>query len=183
MKEQGKAHGGGASPPSPLLPGPGHQRRRLPWPSLLVASVLAAWLLLSSRGGGQLGREPVCGRPASAALTAAPLPAALAPLEAVQSSTASGSGSGAGSSDGDGPCNSGSSSGGGDPWSSELRTPAARQLVPELQQQPARAALHHRWGFSAAAINATGAPATAGLRIPRIIHHGGPLCSWARGSA
>lgn len=175
MKEAGKAYGGGVPPPPPLPPG--HRRPRPWWPGIAVASLLAAWLLLSGRASQPLGPPALQMR-----AQAAPLPAALAPL-------GGGSGSEGGSSSSSG---TGTSTGSGSGTStadcaydssSELRTEVARQLVPELQQSAARAQLFHRWSFNPAALNATGAPLARGLRIPRILHHGALLmqtCLWLR---
>ncbi len=172
MKE-GKAHsgggggggGGGGSPPPP----PGHRRPRPWWPGIAVTSLLAAWLLLSGRAGQPVGRPELQMRASGTATQAAPLPAALAALGGGGSASEHGS-----SSDGSG--SGGSSITTTTSWpydsSSELRTEAARQVVPELQQSAARAALYFRWAFNPAALNATGAPMAQGLRIPRILHHG-----------
>ena len=166
MKQAGKAHGGGVPPPP--LPPPSHRRPRPWWPAIAVASLLAAWLLLSGRASQPLG-QPVLQMRAQAA----PLPAALAPLGGGSGSEGGSSSSGTGTSTG-----SGSGTSTADcayDSSSELRTEVARQLVPELQQSAARAQLFHRWAFNPAALNAKGAPLARGLRIPRILHHGALL--------
>lgn len=61
------------------------------------------------------------------------------------------------------------SSSGGD-----LRTAAARDMVPRLQARPVQETLFKRWLVDTAPRNSSAAvpPPPPGLRIPRLLHHG-----------